>query len=104
MIHRHEDKTAKPPALAIDGLQEILLEKRREECLRKVFGVRIRVAFAPEIKVERLPVDLDELAQRLAPLVGDFVCSARASRRRPWPAAPQSSAWCRRKFFRAGRP
>src|SRR5438876_2611199 len=66
MFERSEQKGSKPAARGIGILHVLLFEKSREEGLGQVLRVFHAVALPPRESVERRPVKLTQLRQRLA--------------------------------------
>ena len=64
MFQRREQARAKLAMLGVQALEIILFQEPREECLREIFGILLRVTFAPDVSVERKPIAPAKLAQR----------------------------------------
>ena len=65
MVHRGEQKRPEFSPLRISNLKRLLFQKSRKERLRQILSVDGRVATATHIGIERIPIGLAKLRQRV---------------------------------------
>ena len=80
MVQGRKEKRAELSLLACDGAEGVLPEQPGEELLREVLRVMRRVAALADVGVERIPIGLTELCQRLAG-AGRVIASGRQHNR-----------------------
>src|SRR5436190_17451162 len=66
MVQGREEKRAELSFLAGDGAESVLSQQPREKLLGEILRVMRRVTALADIGVERIPIGLAELCQRLA--------------------------------------
>ena len=64
VIDAAEEKIAQLPAIRIGGANGVLFQKAREETLGEIFRILRRMAAAPDVSVNGIPVGFAELAER----------------------------------------
>ena len=66
MVQGREEKRAELSFLARDGAEGVLRQQPREELLGEVLRVMRRVTALADVSIERIPIGLTELCQRVA--------------------------------------